>query len=463
MANIQKIDRKGGLTYKIIITHGRNVNGKQVRHFKTWKPPEGMSEKKAEKEVQRVAFEYEREIEQGFVDDNRQTFAEYAKYVLDMKTQGGAKHNTIREYEFLLKRINESMIGSLKLTEIRPQHLNMFYKELQAEGTRDEEMKAKAKARLQKELDERLISHASLSSAAHISHTTTAIACRGETISESSARAIAQALDCNVRDLFTLTKNNRPLSSKTILEHHRLIHTILDMAEREMLIPYNAAEKAIPPKYRRKTPNYFQPEQIVDILSALDQEPIKWQALTHLLLVTGCRRGEIAALKWTKIDLDAARIEISANLCYSAQQGTYETTTKTEATRYIKIPAETVELLKRYRVAQAEHRLACGDRWQNSAYVFTQETGGPMNPTSITAYLRKFSERYGLPHINPHAFRHTVASVLIANGTDIVTVSKQLGHAQVSTTSDVYSHVIEAAKAEATECIADVLLRRKQA
>ena len=128
-----------------------------------------------------------------------------------------------------------------------------------------------------------------------------------------------------------------------------------------------------------------------------------------------------------------------------------------------RIPAETVELLKRYRVAQAEHRLACGDRWQNSAYVFTQETGGPMNPTSITAYLRKFSERYGLPHINPHAFRHTVASVLIANGTDIVTVSKQLGHAQVSTTSDVYSHVIEAAKAEATECIADVLLRRKQA
>ena len=309
----------------------------------------------------------------------------------------------------------------------------------------------------------RSIPHDTLAITSHISHTTVAIACRGETVSENTAKAIAQALGCNVRDLFTLTKNEKPLSSKTVLEHHRLIHTILDMAEREMLIPYNAAEKAIPPKYRRKTPNYFQPEQVVDILNALDQEPIKWRTLAHLLLVTGCRRGEIAALKWTKIDLDAARLEISANLCYSAQQGTYETTTKTEATRYIKIPAETVELLKRYRAAQAEQRLACGDRWRNSAYVFTQETGGPMNPTSITAYLRKFSKRYGLPHINPHAFRHTVASVLIANGTDIVTVSKQLGHSQVSTTSDVYSHVIEAAKAEATECIADVLLRRKQA
>ena len=463
MANIQKNDRKSGTTYKIIVTHGRNGNGKQIRHYKTWKPPEGMSEKKAEKEIQRIAFEFEREIELGYVVDNRQTFAEYAKYVLDMKAQSGVKHNTIREYEFLLKRINESMIGSLKLTEIRPQHLNMFYKSLQAKGTREEDMKAIAKARLQKEMSEYEMTHDALAAAAHISHTTVAIACRGETISESSAKAIAKALNCNAKDLFTLIKNDKPLSSKTVLEHHRLIHTILDMAEREMLIPYNAAEKAIPPKYKKKTPNYFQPEQVIDILNALDQEPIKWQAITHLLLVTGCRRGEIAGLKWSKVDMDAARIEISANLCYSRQQGTYETTTKTEATRYIKIPAETVDLLKRHRAAQAEVRLACGDHWQDSGYVFTNDMGGPMNPTSITAWLRKFSDRHDLPHINPHAFRHTVASVLIANGTDIVTVSKQLGHAQVSTTSDVYSHVIEAAKAEATECIADVLLRRRQA
>lgn len=463
MANIQKISRKGGTTYKIIVTHGRNINGKQVRHYKTWKPPEGMSERKAEKEIQRIAFEFEREIDLGFVVDNRQTFAEYAKYVLDMKSQGGAKHNTIREYEFLLKRINESMIGSLKLTEIRPQHLNMFYKELQAQGTREEEMKAKAKPRLQKELAEQGITHDTLSRTASLSHTTVAVACRGETVSEKSAKAIARALDCNVKDLFTLSKNDNALSSKTALEHHRLIHTILDMAEREMLIPYNAAEKAIPPKYRKKTPNYFQPEQVTDILNALDREPIKWQAITHLLLVTGCRRGEIAALKWSKVDLESARIEICANLCYSGKIGTYETTTKTEATRFIRIPLETVELLKRYRTAQSETRLACGDRWQNSGYVFTSEMGGPMNPTSITAWLRKFSKRNNLPHINPHAFRHTVASVLIANGTDIVTVSKQLGHAQVSTTSDIYSHVIEEAKAEATECIADVLLRRKQA
>ena len=69
--------------------------------------------------------------------------------------------------------------------------------------------------------------------------------------------------------------------------------------------------------------------------------------------------------------------------------------------------------------------------------------------------------RHGLPHINPHAFRHTVASVLLANGTDIVTVSKQLGHASITTTENFYSHIIEENKAKAADCIADVLIRKK--
>lgn len=104
-----------------------------------------------------------------------------------------------------------------------------------------------------------------------------------------------------------------------------------------------------------------------------------------------------------------------------------------------------------------------GDRWQDTGYIFTQDDGLPMHPDSITTWLAKFSKRHGLPHINPHSFRHSVASILISAGTDIVTVSKQLGHSQVSTTGDIYSHVIEESKAQATECIADIMLRRKRA
>ncbi len=120
-----------------------------------------------------------------------------------------------------------------------------------------------------------------------------------------------------------------------------------------------------------------------------------------------------------------------------------------------------MDLLRQHKREQRLLQFANGDRWMHTGYVFTQDNGDHMNPDSITGWLKDFSTRHKLPHINPHAFRHTVASVLLANGTDIVTVSKQLGHANVGTTESFYSHIIEENKAKASECIAEVLLRKK--
>ena len=72
---------------------------------------------------------------------------------------------------------------------------------------------------------------------------------------------------------------------------------------------------------------------------------------------------------------------------------------------------------------------------------------------------RKLSKRYGLPHLNPHAFRHTMASMLYYNGVDSVSISKRLGHAQVSTTSNIYAHVIESADKKNAEILSDIFLK----
>ena len=462
MANIKRIEGKTGVSYKITVTRGRDSSGKQIRHYKTWVPPVGMSEKRAEKEALRLAVQFEEEIAQGFQLDNRQTFTEYANYVIALKEANGAKHNTIRAYLHALVRTSAA-IGNLKLTDIRPQHLNNFYRALQAPDAYTSEAKAYGKGNLRGKLKSAGLSQESLAERAGVSHTTVTLARRGEAITLQKAQAIAAALNERTEDLFQVTKVQKPLSNKTILEYHRFIHTVLDQAEKEMLVPYNAAAKASPPSVTHKQPNYFQPEQIYAILDALEDEPIKWKTFTHLLIVTGCRRGEIAGLQWGKVDFDKARITIDTNLLYSKERGVYATTTKTGTRRFINLPAESMELLRKYRRWQTELRLMSGDRWIDTGYIFTQDNGEPMNPSSITAWLSKFSKRHGLQHVNPHAFRHSVASILISAGTDIVTVSKQLGHSQVSTTGDIYSHVIEEAKAQATECIADIMLRRKQA
>ena len=166
-------------------------------------------------------------------------------------------------------------------------------------------------------------------------------------------------------------------------------------------------------------------------------------------------------LKWEKVDFENSRVKIDRALIVSPSMGVYESTTKTSDVRYLTLPAETMSLLRQHKREQLRLQLANGDRWQNTGFVFTTDDGSNMNPDSITGWLHDFSRRHNLPHINPHAFRHTVASVLLANGTDIVTVSKQLGHASVNTTENFYSHIIEENKAKASECIADVLLRKK--
>lgn len=407
MPSITKKHNKNSFSFKITVSCGYDKAYRKKRHYKVWKAPEGWSEQRAEREAQKVAYEFEKSIKLGFQPDNNKTFAEYAVYVIDLKEHTGTKHSTIELYKHLCERIFPA-IGHIKLTELRPQHLNRLYIDLLQNCTKHVLDKARSKVDLGALLIERQISRAKLAKMSHLNAVTITSACRGQVIRKSSADAISAAL-------------------------------------------------AIPSK---KPINYFQPKDIQRIIQALESEPLKWKTITHLFIVTGARRGEIMGLKWENVHLDERYIYIEVNLRYSKARGVYEETPKTDETRFIPIPVETVALLREYRVEQEKLRELNGDRWQNNeGFLFTRDDGRVMYPDSITAWLNKFSKRHDLPHTNPHAFRHTVASVLIANHTDVVTVARQLGHSSPATTEMYYAHLIEQSRVQAGECIADVMLR----
>ena len=183
--------------------------------------------------------------------------------------------------------------------------------------------------------------------------------------------------------------------------------------------------------------------------------------LTHLLLITGARRGEVLGLKWNTVDFTGNRIHICNNILYSPDIGVYEDTPKTATSdRWVSLPTETMQLLRQYRAWQNAERLRLGEYYHDQGFLFAQEDGKPMHPDSITSWLAKFSKRHGLPHINPHAFRHTMASLLYFNGVDSVSISKRLGHAQVSTTCDIYSHVIAEADQRNADILGDIFLKK---
>ena len=416
MANIQERKNKEGkiISYSIRVHKGRDANGKQLKPYAmTFKVEPNWSERKIQTELKKAVVLFEEQCKKGLIADNKQTFERYSNYVISLKERTGVKHRTIIRYKELLKRIIPA-IGHFKLSELKPQHLNALYEQLAKEG---------------------------------------------------------------------LNKNTgKTLSNKTILEHHRVIRTILAQAEKELLIPYNAAAKATPPKVEKKEANYLQIEDVENILFYLANEPLKQQAFVNLLIFTGFRRGEIMGLKWDKIDFKNNLITIDTNLLYSKERGIYEDTPKTEQSkRTISVPIQVMNILKAYRKEYNTKRLALGSYWHDTNFVFVQENGKPMQPDTLTDYCYKFTKKYNqiiekenkyklksqqiklLPHINPHAFRHTQASMLILNGVDITTVSKRLGHAKTSTTADIYSHLMKKADESASNTLENILLNQKQA
>lgn len=409
MANIQERRDKTGklISYSIRVHRGRGADGKQLKPWTaSFEVKPTWTEKTARKKAEAFAATFEKECREGKTSDSRQRFADYCDYVIELKEQrGNAKHSTIVRYKELTTRIYPA-IGHIKLRDLRTDHLNDLYTALAKPGTNK--------------------------------------------------------------------RTGGGLSAKTIVEHHRLISTVLDHACKEQLISLNPAANATLPKVQKKTANYFQPEEIAAIREALEREQkeekaqkdskhniIKWRTLTELLIMTGARRGEILGLKWNAVDFEENRIYICNNVLYSADRGIYEDTPKTETSiRYIKVPQDTMKLLKEYRARQAEEIIKLGEYYKRNGFVFSQDNGKPMHPDSMTDWLDKFSKRNNLPHINPHAFRHTMASVLLFNHADSVSVSKRLGHAQVSTTENIYAHIIEKADQSNADILEDVFLKK---
>ena len=463
MANIQERRNKDGklISYSIRVHRGRGADGRQLKPWTaTFDVSPTWAEKSARKKAEAFAATFEKECREGVTTDSRQKFAPYCDYVIDLKEKTGIKHSTIVRYKELTARIYPAL-GHMKLKDIRPDHLNSLYAQLAQPGAGAGNTHAMAKVDLAALLKEKRLTRLELSSVTGLSLKAVYATVKGERVGRKVAEAISTALGGSVEDFFSLNTKERTLSGKTIREYHRLIHTVLDQALKEGLVAVNVADRATPPKMEQKDVNYFQPEQVAAIREALELEPIKWRTLVHLLLITGARRGEILGLKWDKVDFSSNQVYICNNVLYSVDVGIYEDTPKTERSkRYVSLPAETMQLLRQYRAWQNGERLRLGEYYQDQGFVFAQDTGGPMHPDSVTTWLSRFSKRHGLPHVNAHAFRHTMASMLYFNGVDSVSISKRLGHAQVSTTANIYAHVMEAADKKNADILADVFLKK---
>lgn len=456
MATIEK----RGDSYRIIASAGYSIKGTQNRKRMTWTPDPGMTPKQIEKELERQSVLFEERIKKGQYIDANIRFAAYTD--LWVKNYG-EKHlapKTFERYKALLVRINAAL-GNIRLDKLQPHHITELLNNLEEEGIRADSTFI-ASVDIKTLLKVRGMTQQKLAEQSKLAISTIYGACKGNSVAKDTAAAICNALELKVKDTFTEHGSNEKLSRKTVLHHYRLISAILNSAVKDdQVLLSNPTDRVRPPQCERIEAEYLDEIQATHLIELLENEPMQFKTAISLLLYSGMRRGELLGLEWPDFDFENSVVSICRTSQYIAGRGIFTKDTKTASSvRTIKLPQSSTTQLQDYKVWQMEQRLSLGDKWKDTNRLFTSWNGSPMNPDVLSGWFEDFIKRSDLPPIHLHSLRHTNATLMIAGGEDIRTVSKRLGHAQTTTTMNIYSHAIQSADAKAADTLENILKPR---
>ncbi len=235
--------------------------------------------------------------------------------------------------------------------------------------------------------------------------------------------------------------------------------TALNRAKKLRLVAANPCDFVDPPRVVREEMRSLDPVQVQQYLSAFDCTNLG--AAVATAIGSGCRRGELLALRWSDIDLDAGTLRVARSLekvaIRTAKRVRYELRFKEPKTkrsrRTITMPPFAVERLRRHKLEQAQRFLAAGTGRPGSDALLFERDGKPWHPDSFGWAFADLVRRKKLPKVRLHDLRHSFASLLLAGGADLKTVSTALGHSTIGVTADVYAHVSPAMLKDAADIL----------
>jgi integrase len=266
------------------------------------------------------------------------------------------------------------------------------------------------------------------------------------------------------------------LSARTINSAHKVLAKAMKDAVRFNVIVKNVCSSPAggqpAPKVQREEMQILTEAEIADLLAKLEirhasrrGRPVQLGRSFHtkivIALFTGLRRGELLALRWHNVDLEAGVIRVREALEQTKKYGLRFKSTKTgSGRRDITLPTVAIDALREHRREQLEVRMKMGSgKLVGDALVFPALDGGPQRPDNFSGDWLAFRTAAKLPNISLHSLRHVHASMLIASGVDIVEVSRRLGHADPSITLKIYSHLFRSDDSKSAAAINEALAR----
>lgn len=427
MATIKDL---GTGSFKITVSNGRDLNDRQIRKSVTY-TPKAKTPKAIEKEVLDFSNTFEKRIRNGeYYSGEELTFKDYylvwKKNYLD---RSDLSERTKEEYTTKLTKVVIPKIGHLKMSKITETHIDELLNGISDKG----------------------------------------------------------------RD------------PKTVKKYFTAINTVFKYAYKKRIIKENPCDRADRPKIKhaQEDLHYFTPDQARRFLDFFDQEvelefpkrsrvdssgnkyevkpytvkrkiSTMFKAYYYLAIYGGFRRGEICALTWNDLDTENRTISITKAIGKTDSGQILKDPKTPKSVRTIKVPSVCFEILNEWKKEQISLSFKLGSAWEgyrgkdfDNNFVFIDQTDGTVIDTKTPSNkFRKIIDLYNksveneedrLPIIRLHDLRHTSATLLLASGSDIETVSHRLGHSKASITLDIYGHAMEETDQKASDILEKVL------
>lgn len=175
-----------------------------------------------------------------------------------------------------------------------------------------------------------------------------------------------------------------------------------------------------------------------------------------LIAATGLRRGEVLALAWDRVDLDAGTLKVTSTIGRIGGELVISAPKTERSRRTVPLAPAVVELLRKHRAAQAAERLRVGHLWQDSGLVFTTEFGGPVDPRNLLRVVEVAAKAAGVT-TDLHTIRHSAAVAWLEHGVHIKAVADLLGHSSIAITGDIYGHTSDDTARAAVDGLSEAL------
>ncbi len=250
----------------------------------------------------------------------------------------------------------------------------------------------------------------------------------------------------------------RPLSAATVHQSFRVLRTALRQAVTLGMLTRSPLAGVKAPRLSYRPMRVWDEEQ-VRVFLATARRLSRNYAVYLTAILTGMRQGELLALRWRDVDLDAGRLSVQHTLRRSRGVVRFAETKTARSRRTISLPRILVRELEHLRGLQAEFRKLIGPRYTDHDLVLSQGNGLPLHANNLSQReLPTLAKTAGVPRIRFHDLRHVYATLALRFGTPVKVVAENLGHANISTTMNVYAHVLAPMLQEASETLATRLL-----